>query len=80
MAEALDRDELSAIRDALLQWRDQEGVVDPIMRAYTENGDDDLPDFYGLDSLGRIELRPDGTVGTDIAEVFGAEGEDGEGP
>lgn len=57
------------IRRALNQWR-EDGVKDPVIPSYNDQTGDGIPDYYGLDSFGRVEVR-DGAnlVGTDISTM-----------
>ncbi len=60
-----------AILSALLQWR-AEGVEDPTIPVYADVDGDGIPDVYGLDAFGRLELRPDVPVAATVAESTGA--------
>ncbi|MFE7846670.1 hypothetical protein ACFUTX_15910 [Microbacterium sp. NPDC057407] len=74
---ATTRDEArEAIQAALLQWRDVDGVADPTIPVYTDVDGDGVPDVYGLDAEGRLELRPSAWV-TDTVSVSDGSGIEG---
>lgn len=55
-----------AIRQALLTWK-AEGHQDPTIPVYADVDGDGIPDVYGLDARGRLELRPDVPVMDTVA-------------
>lgn len=66
MSAMTTRDEVrDHVRAALLDWR-RRGVTDPVIPIYADVNGDGRPDFFGLDTFGRLVERTDGT-GTDVS-------------
>jgi len=70
------RDEARAqIEGDLKRWK-AEGIVDPMICSYTDANADTMPDIWGLDVFGKIELRPDATIADTVSVSDGTGLED----
>lgn len=62
--------ERTTLREALLTWRNA-GEARPLIPVYRDEDGDGVPDFYGLDAGGELELVSGATLASSVAESTG---------